>query len=368
MNKTSDIKPVISLIIPCYNACNYLDNCINSLINQKSKLITNNKLEIILVNDASTDNNKTYDKCEKIASENSNIKLLHLKENHGQANARNKGLEIAQGEYIGFVDADDVVDSSLFSIIEKALDKHPDVDVILWGLTELHYDSELNIAKKIDVIPKPGYYFSKKDILVESLKLEEKTLLGYLWNKLYKKEIIDKYKLKVPQEHLVEDILFNVSFFKHANTLLCIDKSMYEYARRLSNQNSVTSSELNDYFNQYYKRIESLYKWYLDEDFMCDNTKTILATIYVRYAISAVWRNMEKNMSKKEQAKWLNNFFELPLSINLIKYAKPNGLIAKINSLFFKHKNKKLILLEGKIIKFVTANMSKTLIKVRQSR
>lgn len=366
MENNDKLNILISIIIPCYNAEKFLDKTINSLINHNSNLI--NTMEIILIDDASDDNNATKDKIKELSKKHNIIKAIYVKINEGQAAARNAGLKAAKGKYIGFVDADDIINPSLFTEIEKLLTAYSDVDVIIWGIEEHHYDANKNLVKKIKITPSEGYYDNKKDILNTVIQLEEQTIFGYLWNKLYNKSLLDNNNIFMPKEHLIEDVLFNIEVFKYAKSVLCIDDSFYYYARRTSENTSVTSTNLQDYFEQYTKKLDTFYKWYEDENILNNATKKILANEYARYAMSAVWRNKSSKMSKKDQKEWLQNFYNCDLTKKLLPYASPNGLIAKTNARLFKNKHKWLILKEASLINFMTNNMSKTLIKLRQSR
>src|SRR5690606_15460378 len=104
-------KPLISVVIPVYNVESYLENCINSIVQQ-----TYSNLEIILVNDGSTDNSTKI--CETAASKDSRIVLINQK-NQGVSSARNNGLSIARGEWIYFIDADDFLNLDTFELLSK---------------------------------------------------------------------------------------------------------------------------------------------------------------------------------------------------------------------------------------------------------
>ena len=107
------MNPKVSIIVPAYNASNYIEKCIDSLLNQTLK-----DIEIIIVNDGSTD-----DTAEKLSKYEDEIKVITQK-NVGVASARNKGLSVANGEYIAYVDSDDWIDSNMFELLyNKAKEK-----------------------------------------------------------------------------------------------------------------------------------------------------------------------------------------------------------------------------------------------------
>ena len=107
------MKELISIIVPIYNVEKYIHKCIESIINQTYK-----NLEIILVDDGSPDNCGNI--CEEYAKNDSRIKVIH-KENNGLSSARNAGLEICKGDYIGFVDSDDYIELNMYEVLINAL-------------------------------------------------------------------------------------------------------------------------------------------------------------------------------------------------------------------------------------------------------
>lgn len=109
----------VSIIVPIYNTENYLNTCIKNLINQTLK-----EIEIILIDDGSTDNSGKI--CDEYAKKDKRIKVIH-KKNEGAALARNVGIEIAQGEYIAFVDSDDYTDFDYYEKLYKGSDNNIDV-------------------------------------------------------------------------------------------------------------------------------------------------------------------------------------------------------------------------------------------------
>lgn len=193
-------KIKLSLIVPIYNAEKYLEECIESIIEYKKS-----DLEIILIDDGSSD--KSYSICEKFQKQDDRIILLRQK-NSGVSRARNLGLSVAKGKYIGFVDSDDVLDSNWFFLIKKLEGK--------------------------DI-----YYFSN---VLPSTKCKEqmiKYIVGYNQNnicfagpfsKFFKKELLNKNNISF-SENLIngEDMLFNLNCLINCNSFEIINKSFYNY-------------------------------------------------------------------------------------------------------------------------------------------
>ena len=215
----------LSIIVPIYNVEKYLHECLDSLINQ-----TYTNLEIILVNDGSTDD--CYNICESYKSKDNRIIIIH-KENGGLSSARNSGLAVATGEYVTFVDSDDFIDLHTYELLIDELRKE-------------FYDI---ISMKIKLVNETGKYLS--DFISESINLKDSKdcileLLQYkgiasVDNKLFKREIIQKFLFN--EDRLNEDVLFLIKLYseveiKQLDTLL----GGYNYRQR---EGSVTKSGFN---------------------------------------------------------------------------------------------------------------------------
>ena len=118
-----EVKKMISVVVPIYNVSKYLPKCIESILHSTYK-----NLEVILVDDGSTDECPTI--CDDYAKKDSRIKVIH-KKNGGLSDARNKGLDIATGEYISFIDSDDYIDADLYESVIKEFDEN--IDVVVFG-------------------------------------------------------------------------------------------------------------------------------------------------------------------------------------------------------------------------------------------
>ena len=127
-------QPFISVVMPVYNAGDYLDSSVRSLLQQ-----TFSDFELILVNDASSDNSGNI--ADRLAREDTRIRVIHKEVNAGSSLARNTGLEYVVGRYVFFMDADDVVDDTLFDQIVRSLEKNP-AQAVVFGLIEEYYDAE----------------------------------------------------------------------------------------------------------------------------------------------------------------------------------------------------------------------------------
>lgn len=173
-------KDKISVIIPVYNAEKYLENCINSIFNQNYK-----NYEIILVNDGSTDNSLSI--CEKLKKESNKVKIINQK-NSGVATTRNKGLLEATGDYIIFMDNDDIISEDFFNKFLEENDN--DYDIIIGGYVRETYEGKKIFERKL-----------MNDDVAPYIQLA-------CWGKLYKASYIKKFSFL--ESPIADDFYFNV--------------------------------------------------------------------------------------------------------------------------------------------------------------
>lgn len=221
-------KEKISVIVPCYNVEKYIKNLITNLFEQSYK-----DIEIILVNDGSTDH--TTEVLNEIQKQHSELKVIH-KENEGVSRARLSGLEVATGDWVSFIDADDKIALNMYEKLMANANKY-DVDISHCGykmvypngkVVEYHGTGKCIYANREEGI----YHLLKADLIEPSL-----------CNKLYKKSIIENFNnSNIWNESIKinEDLLMNYLVFKKAHSSFYEDLPLYEYTLR---HNSATSSE-----------------------------------------------------------------------------------------------------------------------------
>lgn len=179
------MKDLISIIVPVYNVEKYLEKCIDSIINQ-----TYSNLEIILVDDGSPDNCGKI--CDEYAEKDNRIKVIH-KKNGGLSDARNAGIEAATGEYIGFVDSDDVIAKDMYSCLLDNM-KRFNTDISVCKMkkfkNEIELESKTRNKKKVFVL-------NQEEYLLKYFKIGSQTIEYYACNKLYKKNILENNQFPV---------------------------------------------------------------------------------------------------------------------------------------------------------------------------
>lgn len=211
------VEPLISVIVPIYNVEKYLDKCIMSIVSQTYK-----NLEIILVDDGSLDNCPSI--CDKWKNLDNRIIVVH-KENGGLSDARNKGLDMATGEYISFIDSDDFISKYFIEVLYKNL-INTRSDLI--QCSHLKVNSDYLNKEKLISTDLHIMVFNTKNAL-ESL-IEEKNLNQIVWNKLYKKELLQEMRFEY--DKLNEDDFFSYQIFAKCDKIAYIDLPLYYYFMR----------------------------------------------------------------------------------------------------------------------------------------
>lgn len=214
----------LSIIVPVYNAKNYLENTVEILLKQDVS-----SMEIILVDDGSTDESREL--CDKLSSEHESVKCIHI-ENSGPGNARNQGIEISQGEYIGFCDADDRPSEEMYRILLDAI-RENEAELCLCDIYSERDGKNFGFPWSGDRI-----FNSKEnvDVLLASIlgNIDDDCMDIPVWGSsvrsLYSKRILDEYEIRFPINiRFAEDLVFNVRYIKHCTKSVVLDKVLYHY-------------------------------------------------------------------------------------------------------------------------------------------
>lgn len=216
---------LVSIIVPIYNVEKYLEKCVCSILNQDY-----NNLEVILVNDGSTD--KSLEICERLQKKDNRIKIINQK-NLGVSAARNNGFYYSKGDYICFIDSDDIIEIDMVSTLVKLLQ-----------------ENEYEVANcNIHIIEKDkterNFYTNKNIKIYNSSELKKYFLLGKVshacWDKMYKREVLEKVNFVLNSTS--EDRYFCWKLYKTINKMVVTSKVGYHYIRK--NENSITSRPLS---------------------------------------------------------------------------------------------------------------------------
>ncbi|HSI68468.1 MAG TPA: glycosyltransferase [Planococcus sp. (in: firmicutes)] len=205
----------ISVIIPVYNVEDYLVKCVDSVIHQ-----THKNLEILLVNDGSTDGSGAI--CDSLEQTDSRVKVIH-KENGGLSDARNAGMDAATGDFFAFLDSDDWVDRDMYEVLYKLMVEH-DADLTICRFKNIYnHMVEDGSTGKVAVYDNIG--------ALKAIAIIENNFFPThnVWNKLYRRELVENFRFI--KGKLVEDLYFTPQVVYASKRCVYIDKAMYNYLR-----------------------------------------------------------------------------------------------------------------------------------------
>ena len=217
---------LVSVIVPVYNVYNYLSKCVDSIVNQ-----TYSNLEIILVDDGSTDGSSEL--CDEIAMKDSRIKVIH-KENGGLSSARNAGIRVCKGDYIGFVDSDDWVEKDMYQCLLEA-NENNQTGICCAGRYDV-YDIDTN--KTIGLNPYKNEVITSEIALAKLLTWD--TIDSSACDKLFLKELFSS--VMFPEGRISEDVAIMYKLFDNAKRISLISKPLYNY---FHHNNTITTKAFN---------------------------------------------------------------------------------------------------------------------------
>ena len=214
---------MISVIVPVYNVEEYLEECLESIQQQ-----TYTDIEVILVNDGSTDDSKEI--CERYCAKDNRFKLIN-QENHGLSEARNVGVRASMGEYIFFVDSDDVININVLEVLLPYM--KTDVDIVECRLTR---NKEMLILTGTTKIVFEG---NSNEAILNCIAFEEVKFCAF--TKLYRREIVEK--IPFLKGYIYEDVFTGINYLNHIRKIVVVDLNGYYYRVR---PNSIMTKSFNE--------------------------------------------------------------------------------------------------------------------------
>lgn len=284
------MKPKISIIVPVYNTEQYLRKCLDSIVNQTLK-----EIEIICINDGSPDNSSSI--LSEYANKDNRIVVIN-QSNKGVSAARNAGLAIAKGQFVGFVDSDDWIEPDTYATaIQYMAD---DVDLVCWGVNvEGDAKEKEKMAKLFD------NSFSGKVTADLSSKFSLSTTIC---DKLFRKAIIKDNDIKFPEDLRYEDTWFLWKYMLHVSNFYYIEHKFYNY---IQHQGSFMASKSRGVLTD---RIHGLYNVYLHYDKFdaASGFGEFFARRFYRY-----FRKIYQNTPSENKRNWLEQAADLAKKMNV---------------------------------------------------
>lgn len=333
---------MISVIVPVYNVESYVERCVKTLVNQAYS-----NYEILLIDDGSTDSSGSI--CDLLASIDERIKVYH-KENGGLGSARNYGIKHANGEFICFVDSDDIVSSNYLSeLINGMVSTNADIVICGYiyqtGKRKYLYNNE---RKTIDI----------EEALAEMSK--GNPMFNFAWNKLYKMSIISRMEKLFEDRHCAEDMYFNCYYYRLINKVCIIPDELYTY---FVNPSSLSNGRRKNF----YQDMKLVYKAFGDtckEKKLKNEYAGALLIVLLRNSISNYFNARSINYS--DYIKFITELYDDSYStISKIKFE-----ISSVDKIFYKLFIKKqffLVYIIMKCMKYMKGNFSYVFSCIRKS-
>ena len=274
-------EPLISILVPVYNTEEYLQECLDSIVNQSYQ-----NLEVILINDGSTD--ASGEICDRYASQDKRIRVIH-KENQGVAIARNVALAAAAGDYICFVDSDDYIDLEMCAHIVEAF-QATQADVVTFGYY-LVYDS----GRRKEVRYIHTGEIGREEAL---LGIVAGTIGNYFWGKAYTREVLAN--IECPPGKAWEDMGTMYKIFLKAEKLFFVDEKLYYYRQRMNSiVHTIGEKALCDIFNLQKERYDVLMGAYPQ---VAEAAFDVLALSAIRLYDRSLWNGVNSEDLQNAEA------------------------------------------------------------------
>lgn len=356
-----DLRPLFSVVMPSYGVEKYLAKAVECIKNQ-----TFSDWELLIVEDGSPD--KTGKLSDKLALSDDRIFVVHHEKNKGLSEARNTGIKYAHGRYIWFMDPDDTVDLDLLEKVAESLEKNP-AQLVVFGHIEEYYEEDGSFSYGHEICPKAKNFANQKALREYMLKLEQETIYGYAWNKMYELDYIREKGFRYETVRLIEDIVFNIQYCNDITSMNLLNIAPYHYAKRMTG--SLTTKFVPDYYPVHRRRIQMLYDqqkyWGTDSK----ATRSLLGGLYGRYILSALERNCDprSGMKGRDRRKFARKVFKDPLFKELVMQAEAkDSRILKIALKILKTRSALLSTAFGRCIHIVRGGLPMLYSKTKSGR
>lgn len=326
-------SPQLTLLMPVYNAEEFLDQALQSLQNQRYQ-----SWKLIIINDGSTDHSGEI--CDSYAKADSRIQVIH-QENKGIAETRNRLLNQIDTPYFSFVDADDELDSTLYEVLMSHM-LTMDVDLVMCGYKEQKRSHEV-VIQEIERTYESGIL--ELNQMQKSFMTFSNTLtLNPLWNKVYKTSIFKELGIVFPKLETGEDIVFNLNYLKGCQKIYMEEKTLYSYIRR--QKESITTSYVEKMYEKGLEIHEQLEQFLKQMNYDTKQNELILMENHLGGVFSA-WLNLyheDCKLKYKDKRKEIKAIVNRQYVQSCAKEVKTSNKMLKLTQILVKFKSIILIM------------------------
>ena len=350
------MKPKISVIIPIYNCEKYLKRLIDSILSQSYA-----NFELILINDGSKDNSgeiiKTY--------QDKRIKILD-KENTGVSDSRNKGLEIATGELICFLDSDDYVSPNYFETIISYFEKYPKIELLNFGFYSETENDKLERINYDLISYKEKYYENKEEIKKDFVELWDNTMLYNIWNKVFLNRIIKENSIEFSSHNWGEDVIFNRIYLRCIKNLYNSKQAFYHYVRE--REGALTKNYKENLFDTRKKEYYEFNAYFKIWDIKEEEYIEFSSRRFIERILGCIENIYCQDTTFKKRYQEIKKIVKDDLTRETLKVAKPKSKKTKITLIPIKLKSVLLTMLMGKIFHYIKVKHPSTFNKLKNRR
>lgn len=328
----------VSVIVPVYNVERYIEESLESIVNQ-----THKNIEIILVDDGSKDHSGEI--CDAFAARDARVRVIH-KKNAGTGYARNSGMEAATGEYLYFCDPDDILDLNL---IEENLRyaKENQADMVVFGYRTIYVDEDnRELRRETDKLPAVSGLYTKKEFQDNFRKCFSGQYT--LWTKLFRRSLLEDHAIRSTDQKMGQDVILLLDIFKTPfASVYYNEKAYYNY---IIHPNSATSNYNLNRFNCEYniaKKKEELLESFQYEDRRYQDiiSKGYIEAVNMAFGAFSIW-DYKPGLTAKEKRDILREIFSRDKMKQAVKDTKMSMYPTKLGKL-------KLLLIKGKCYRVI---------------
>lgn len=341
--------PFFSIVMPAYNCESTVGITIESILTQ-----TFTNFELIIVNDGSTDNTKQV--LESYYSKDSRVKFKTI-QNGGPGNARNKGIVLTNGQYLLFVDSDDVMkDGTLETYVQHVED--PKIDLVISSYNMNVLDGKEIVDTRL--VEAPNHLIETHEEFLDNVyPLMNKQLMYVVWNKLYKLSIVKENDIVFPPYNSCEDRLFNIRYFNHVNSCRVVNDVLYNYS--FDGRNSLT----NKYFDN---KFDTFVEFYRELLLLTEKNRRGSSALFLKGVMSCMipLHSDSCSLNYRDKLTYIRQLINFPDVIQAADESLLDTKMRKIMKMLFESKSVVINFAASKMMYIISTTSPKTIEKFKR--
>lgn len=310
-----------SVIVPVYKTEKTLSACLDSLLNQ-----TAGEVEVVLVNDASPDGSLAV--CREYAARDPRVVLVDKPVNEGLGKARESGLSAASGEWVLFVDSDDLIERNTLEELEKVLSDKTDIAV--FGMTLFYENAVGKTEWEEKLVPQKREAYTPERLGALPVLLERERVFPYMCNKAYRRTLLAEKGASFNSVKSMEDFFYNIEIFRFARGVTCVPEAFYRYRK------PATETLASAYNEEFFSLSEKRYLAFLDFlkrfDAETEETRYAADLSHFKHLLSCLIRDGADNspLKGKERRQKAREYLSSPVTREMLLRFRPASLALRL--------------------------------------